>query len=110
MFNLILVFYLLLAGLFFTRWLDFFLEDEMSSQMRWFSSFILVIATILWPITVPFAYLELLKFHKKNKQVIDLLRNLSNAKVIDDAYLNQKLTDSLSLSVKSPSHFKNEDN
>lgn len=106
---LILLFYILLAGLFFTRWLDFFLEDEMTLQMRWFSSLILLIATIFWPITVPFAYLELLKFHKKNKQIINLLMTLSNTKVLDDAYLKKKFTDSL-LSVSNHSNFKNEDN
>ncbi|MBF2065054.1 MAG: hypothetical protein IGS39_11625 [Calothrix sp. C42_A2020_038] len=110
MLNLILVLYVLLGGLFFTRWLDFFLEDqEMSVQMRWLSMLILLIATILWPITVPFAYLELLNFHKKNKQLINLLINLSNAKVIDDACLKQKLNDSLSFSVSSSSNFHREE-
>ena len=111
MLYLILLFYILLAGLFFTRWLDFFLEDEeMSQQMRLFSMFILVIATILWPITVPFAYLELLKFHKKNKQIINLLIELSNAKVLDDTYLEKKLIDSLMFSVTNSSKFQNEEN
>jgi hypothetical protein len=111
MLYLILLFYILLAGLFFTRWLDFFLQDEeMSQQMRQFSIFILVIATLFWPITVPFAYLELLKFHKKNKKLINLLIDLSNAKVLDDDYLKQKLTDSLLLSVSHSSNFQNKDN
>jgi hypothetical protein len=110
MLYLILLFYILLAGLFFTRWLDFFLEDEeMSQKMRLLSMLILVIATILWPITVPFAYLELLKFHKKNKQLINLLIDLSNAKVIDDNFLQKKLTDSV-LSITNSSKFQNEEN
>ncbi len=110
MLYLILVFYTLLAGLFFTRWLDFFLEDEeMSSQMRWLSSFILLIATVFWPITVPFAYLELLKFHKKNKKIITLLMSLPNAKLLDDEYLKKKFADSL-FPVSNHSNFKNEDN
>ncbi|MFQ4141812.1 hypothetical protein U2718_006315 [Chlorogloeopsis sp. ULAP02] len=45
----------------------------MNSGERSFSSAILVIATILWPIIVPFAYLELLRFHKKHKKSIDQL-------------------------------------
>ncbi|WP_341998064.1 hypothetical protein [Chlorogloeopsis sp. ULAP02] len=59
---------------FFTNWLEFFQQDkDMNSGERSFSSAILVIATILWPIIVPFAYLELLRFHKKHKKSIDQL-------------------------------------
>ncbi|BAZ14970.1 hypothetical protein NIES4071_68400 [Calothrix sp. NIES-4071] len=110
MLYLILLFYILLAGLFFTRWLDFFLDDqEMSPRMRWLSSFILLIATIFWPITVPFAYLELLNFHKKNKQIITLLMNLSNTKVLDDGYLKNKFADTL-FSLSNNTSLPNEDN
>lgn len=111
MLYLLLVFYILLAGLFFVRWLDFFVEDEeMSQQMRLLSTFVLVLATILWPITVPFAYLELLKFHKKNKQLINLLLDLSNFKELDDVNYKKKLTDSLSFSISNSSKFQKDDN
>ncbi len=67
------------------QWLSFFLDDkEMNSSQRYFSMAILAMATILWPLIVPFAYLELLKFHKKHKQVIDLFINLSDAKLCDE--------------------------
>ncbi|MDY6900642.1 MAG: hypothetical protein SWZ49_21575 [Cyanobacteriota bacterium] len=56
----------------------------MTSTQRYFSMIVLILATILWPLIVPLAYLELLKFHKKHKQVIDLLINLSDAKLCDD--------------------------
>ena len=71
---------------FFSQWLEFFLKDEDINYLkpRFFSSVILVIATIFWPIVVPFAYLELLKFHKKHKDIIDLLINMSNPKMSDD--------------------------
>ncbi|WP_414588483.1 hypothetical protein [Scytonema sp. PCC 10023] len=73
MVNLAIIVYLIMACCFFNEWLVFFLADEeMDSEQRLFSIVILVIATILWPIVVPFAYLELLKFHKKHKDVIDL--------------------------------------
>ncbi|BDA68924.1 hypothetical protein RIVM261_016690 [Rivularia sp. IAM M-261] len=111
MLYLLLVFYILFAGLFFVRWLDFFVEDEeMSPQMRSLSTFILVLATILWPITVPFAYLELLKFHKKNKQLINLLLDLSNSKDFDDINSKNNLTDSLSFSLSNSSKFQKEKN
>jgi hypothetical protein len=77
--------YFLMACCFFNEWLDFFLADEeMTSEQRFLSSIILVIATIIWPIVVPLAYLELLKFHKKHKTSISLLRNSSKSPRIDD--------------------------
>nr|WP_017318466.1 hypothetical protein [Mastigocladopsis repens] len=69
--------YLVMAYCFFNEWLGFFLADEdIDSDQRLISIVILVIATILWPIVVPFAYWELLKFHKKHKDIIDLLINI----------------------------------
>jgi hypothetical protein len=109
MIYLLMSFYILLGGLFFREWLFFFLDDqEMSLQTRWISSFILVLATIFWPLIVPLAYLELLKFHKKNKVIIDLLLSLPNAKLIDNnGYFKDKIDgidESLSLSFSIPSN------
>ncbi|MFH7028016.1 MAG: hypothetical protein ACHBN1_22105 [Heteroscytonema crispum UTEX LB 1556] len=82
---LAIIVYLAIAYRFFTEWLDFFLEDEeMNSKERYFFGIVLVIASILWIIVVPLAYLELLKFHKKHKQIIDLLISLSKASISDD--------------------------
>jgi tellurite resistance protein TehA-like permease len=82
---LAIIFYLVMAYCFFTEWLHFFLQDEeMNLEQRLFSSVILVTASILWIIVVPFAYLELLKFHKKHKGVIDLLINRSHVKIYED--------------------------
>ncbi|KAB8331188.1 hypothetical protein SD80_027085 [Scytonema tolypothrichoides VB-61278] len=73
---LVILVYLIMASCFFNQWLVFFLADEdMDSQQRFYSTIVLVIATMLWPIIVPLAYLELLKFHKKHKEIIDLLIN-----------------------------------
>ena len=73
---LVILVYLIMASCFFNQWLVFFLADEdMDSQERFYSTIVLVLATILWPIIVPLAYLELLKFHKKHKDIIDLLIN-----------------------------------
>lgn len=77
--------YLTMSYCFFSEWLDFFLEDkDMDSDQRFFSGIILVIASILWPVIVPFAYLELLKFQKKHKNIIDLLVNLSKSVISDE--------------------------
>jgi uncharacterized protein with PQ loop repeat len=60
--------YLVMAFSFFTQWLEFFNQDiAMTSEQRFFSMIILVIGTTLWPIVVPFAYLELLKAQKKKR-------------------------------------------
>ena len=83
--NLAVVFYLIMAFCFFMQWLGFFIDDkDMDSGQRFFSIVILIVGTILWPLIVPLAYLELLKFHKKHKQIIDLLINLSDPKLCDE--------------------------
>ena len=83
--NLAVVFYLIMAFCFFMQWLGFFIDDkDMDSGQRYFSIVIMIVGTILWPLIVPFAYLELLKFHKKHKQVIDLLISLSDPKLCDE--------------------------
>lgn len=83
--NLAIIFYLIMGCCFFVQWLGFFIDDkEMNSTQRYFSMLILILGTILWPLIVPLAYLELLKFHRKHKQVIDLLINLSDAQLCDD--------------------------
>ncbi|BAY81347.1 hypothetical protein NIES267_08230 [Calothrix parasitica NIES-267] len=83
--NLAIIFYLIMACCFFIQWLGFFIDDkEMTPTQRYLSMFVLILATILWPLIVPLAYLELLKFHKKHKQVIDLLINVPDAKLCDD--------------------------
>ncbi|PAX55901.1 hypothetical protein CK510_10790 [Brunnivagina elsteri CCALA 953] len=110
MIYLLVCFYILLAGLFFREWLFFFLNDkEMSSRSRWISSIILVIATICWPLIVPLAYLELLKFHKRNKVIIDLLLSLPNTTVIENnGYFKEKIVESLKLSFSNYSQIKKE--
>ncbi|MCC5647087.1 hypothetical protein LC607_30090 [Nostoc sp. CHAB 5824] len=71
-----IIVYLAFAWCLFSQWLFFLMSDtEMSQEQRYFSGIILVLITIFWPLIVPFAYLELLKFHRKYNKEIDLLRN-----------------------------------
>ena len=59
--------YLVMAPFFFRSWIELFdKEPSMSSEDRLLSKVILVVATILWPVVVPIAYLELLKTQKLN--------------------------------------------
>lgn len=58
----LVVTYLLTGSCFFYRWLQLFKKDtSLSSNERLLSLVMLVMATILWPVVVPIAYLELLK-------------------------------------------------
>lgn len=71
-----IIVYLAFAWALSSQWLFFLMSDEdMSREQRYLSGIILVLITILWPIIVPFAYLELLKFHRKYNKEIDLLRD-----------------------------------
>jgi nitrate reductase NapE component len=58
-------FYVVMLPILFSRWLDFMQNDDSLSSNEKFSSWVLlVIATILWPIVVPISYLELLDARK----------------------------------------------
>jgi len=79
-----IIYYLFIACILFFRWLDFFVKDSgMTREQRRFSVIILVSATLLWPITVPFSYLELLKYQQK---IIDN----SDITVRNDTYTEQE--------------------
>jgi hypothetical protein len=64
-------FYVLVMPILFISWVSFFRQDhEMSAEDRHISFFVIAIATLLWPIVIPFAYLELLeKFKRSNRNV-----------------------------------------
>lgn len=67
----LLVPYLLMASCFFNSWLQLFKKDtSLSANDRLLSMVMLFIATILWPVVVPIAYLELLK--QKNDNLEEL--------------------------------------
>lgn len=71
---LLIVIYVTMAYYLFYEWLDFYMKDEgMDSEQKIISNIVLVVGSILWPIVLPFAYLEILKFHKKNKEIINFI-------------------------------------
>ncbi|MDJ0799472.1 MAG: hypothetical protein QNJ51_22095 [Calothrix sp. MO_167.B12] len=77
--------YSLMTVCFFKEWLFFLREDEESTgKQPVLQMLILVMASLLWPVIVPFAYLELLNFHKKHRELIDMLINMSDSQIIDD--------------------------
>ncbi|MDJ0619124.1 MAG: hypothetical protein QNJ63_20685 [Calothrix sp. MO_192.B10] len=77
--------YSLMTVCFFKEWLFFLREDEESAgEQPVLQMLILTMASLLWPVIVPFAYLELLNFHKKHRELIDMLINISNSQIADD--------------------------
>lgn len=77
--------YLVMTICFFKEWLSFLREDEESKlEQPIFHTVILIMASLLWPLIVPFAYLELLNFHKKHRELIDTLINISNSQMGSD--------------------------
>ena len=58
----LVVVYLLMAPCYFNTWWEFFKRDtSLSSEDRLLSTITLLVATVMWPIVVPIAYLELLR-------------------------------------------------
>lgn len=65
--------YLIMACCLFIQWLDVIQQNKyMTLGQIIFSRVFLILATILWPLVVPIAYLELLLKSKKNREVIGL--------------------------------------
>jgi len=81
---LAIIFYLVMAYFFLNEWLDFFLSDkDLTTEQRFISYIVLIIGTIFWPIVVPIAYLELLKFNKKHREIFDLIKNPPSSRISD---------------------------
>ncbi len=64
------IFYVVVGSCLFTQWLEIVQRDARLNSHALLSRIFLVIVTILWPIVVPFAYLELLPKSKTNKENI----------------------------------------
>jgi len=76
--------YVAIAACLFIQWLSMFQQDHGTRLQQRLSIALLVIATILWPIVVPFAYLELLSKFKKDKEITKLVLEQLN----HDSYQN----------------------
>ncbi len=61
-----IIYYLLIARSFFTTWLAVFQKDtQLNSEEKFLVVVILIISTVLWPVVLPLAYLELLRKNSK---------------------------------------------
>jgi len=65
--------YVAIAACLFKQWLIMFQQEHGTRLQQRLSIALLVIAIILWPIVVPFAYLELLSKSKKDKEITKLM-------------------------------------
>lgn len=75
--------YFALGFCYFNEWLDLFkLDAGMTKQQRQISVIVLLVGTLLWPVLVPFAYLELLKSQKK-RAMIEIMFNQPNPKSLN---------------------------
>lgn len=69
-------FYIVMASCFFTQWKEIMDRDVYGKVPLILSRLFLLVLTVLWPLVVPVAYLELLLKAKNNKKfkgiVVDL--------------------------------------
>ncbi len=73
-------FYCLLMPILFMNWLGLFQEDtELTQKEKQLSMGAIAIATILWPIVIPFAYLELLGKFQKSARTTRLYKKMLEA-------------------------------
>jgi hypothetical protein len=70
-------FYVLVIPILFSRWVSFFREDEsLSGEEKKMSWLVIAIATLLWPVVLPFAYLELLGKLKRSTKTARLYQRM----------------------------------
>lgn len=70
-------FYVLVIPILFLRWVSFFREDEnLSGEEKKMSWLVIAIATLLWPVVLPFAYLELLCKLKRSTKTARLYQRM----------------------------------
>ena len=73
MLSFLTIFYLIVMPILLVRWLNAFLKDStMSASQRHLSLVVLAIATLGWPIVLPFVYLELLSKAQKAARQLKL--------------------------------------
>ncbi len=83
MLSFLITFYLLVMPILLVQWLDAFFKDTtMSVLQRRLSVGVLIIATLGWPIVLPFVYLELLSTTQKTARqtkLAEIKLNLSRS-------------------------------
>ncbi|PSB19000.1 hypothetical protein C7B65_13370 [Phormidesmis priestleyi ULC007] len=74
---LFVAFYSLLMPILFINWLGFFREDlSLTKSEKRLSIVVIAIATLFWPIVIPFAYLELLGKFQRSARTTRLYKKM----------------------------------
>ena len=73
-FFLLAAFYVFTMPVLFVNWHSFFRQDvsNLSSAQKRLSIAVLIIATLAWPLVLPFAYVELLDKFRRTTQAVRL--------------------------------------
>ncbi len=72
-----IAFYSLLMPILFVNWLGFFREDlSLTKSEKQLSMVVIAIATLFWPIVIPFAYLELLGKFQRSARTTRLYKKM----------------------------------
>lgn len=85
-------FYITIAACLFTQWAEIVQQDLSKRSQLLLLRIFLIIVTLLWPLVVPIAYLELLIKIKKDKEKMSWLAERSpesfSATAADDSLLS----------------------
>lgn len=75
------LFYLAVIPILFTSWLELFRydEDNLTQQEQKVSMFMIAIASVLWLVALPFAYVELLDKFKRSSRAARLYQQMLQA-------------------------------
>ena len=72
-----IAFYSLLMPILFVNWFRLFREDlDLSKSEKHLSIVVIAIATLFWPIVIPFAYLELMEKLQRSTRTARLYKKM----------------------------------
>ncbi len=77
------IFYLTIASCLYTQWIKIMEREVCTKVQILFYKLFLIVATILWPIVVPLAYLELLSKQNSKKESIETINDTDLHSVVE---------------------------
>ena len=77
LFLFLIAFYSLLMPIFLVHWIGLFREDQdLTNSEKPLAIGMIAIATLFWPIVIPFAYLELLRKFQRSARATQLCQEM----------------------------------
>ncbi len=77
------IFYLTIASCLYTQWIKIMEREVCTKVQILFYKLFLIVATILWPIVVPLAYLELLSKQNSKRESIETINDTDLHSVVE---------------------------